>query len=149
MRSFDIYLDRYNWLVRVYVGVNCLDADEILRYMMRIGCRLNDLEEAGKALRRCSYNNGLTYSFLSKGMSVMVIGLTDSAEQFDDSKTHEIMHQAVHICAGLGIDLEGEAPCYLAGEIARQMYPHVYDLLCHNCRKRVRKNGHRQRCSCS
>lgn len=150
MRSFDIYIEKFDWSIRVYVGVHCIDADDIIRYMMRIGCRPQDLDEASVALRRCTYNNGLTYSFLKNGMSVMVIGLTDSAEQFDNSKTHEIMHQAVHICSWLGIDLEGEIPCYLAGEIASKMYPYVYDLLCHNCRDRsVRQNGHKSRCGCN
>lgn len=133
MRRFDIDIERIGWRMHVYVGVHCLDAGEILSRLEGMGCSSSELARAREALTACRYNTGMTYSFLASGESVLVVGLTSSSREFFNSVTHEIMHQAVHISSRLGLDLEGEDPCYLAGEIAGKMYSRVSDLLCGHC----------------
>lgn len=133
MKKFNLYIEDYDWLIRVYVGKTCLDTDEIVDALYSIGCRGKQLSQAMSSLSQCKYNTGLTYSYYQEGLSVMVIGVTDTPAQFLNSLTHEIMHQSVHICSMLDLDLTGEEPCYLAGEIARKMYSQVKDFLCCGC----------------
>lgn len=133
MKRFNIYLKEYDWLVRVYVGKTCLDTPEILDTLRMFGCKGKNLRDAGKELRKCEYNTGMTYSYTGDKITVLVIGVTDSAMQFFNSLTHEIMHLSVHISVFKGIDLESEEPCYIAGEAAMKIYHHVREFLCCHC----------------
>lgn len=134
MKRFNLYISKYDWLVRVYVAVDMIDADEIVTTLRQIGCRGKDIRNARKNVEKAG-NNGICYSNPKERISVMVIGMTTGADEFLNSMTHEISHLANHIALQDKISLEGEELCYLAGTIARMMYPFVRELLCEHCRE--------------
>lgn len=133
MMAFNVYLSRYDWLVRVYVRVTHIDADSVLDSLRSIGCAGTDLRRCSSMLRRPSLNSGICYSNKQERISVMVITRTSSPEEFYNSSVHEIAHLATHIAQRDGISLQGEEICYLQGDFAAKIYPKVKNLLCCEC----------------
>lgn len=133
MRTFNIYIAEYDWLVRVYVGVRKLNTNSIMRSLREFGCSVRNADEAFELLYKGKKNCGLCFSNPMDRVSVMVLSVTTSAREFFNSVVHEISHLACHIATEDGIDLHGEELCYLTGDTARAMYPYMKDLLCCNC----------------
>lgn len=128
-------ISRIDWRVVVYYGVDAIATDRIIADLERIGCAGDKLERARKNLESGSVNNGLTYSNFDTRESVMVIGITTSAEEFANTFAHEKGHLARHISQALHIDPYGEDEQYITGEIAGQMFKVAKSFLCENCRK--------------
>lgn len=135
MRRFNLYLQRYDWVVRVYVAVTHYGYENIAESLEYIHCSQREIDKAIGMLKRDVVNSGLCYSDSYERMSVIVIKKTDSPEELLNSVVHEVMHAAMHISGAEGIDYASEEPCYIAGDIARGMYMFISDLLCAHCRK--------------
>lgn len=88
-------------------------------------------------LRSGQYNTGITYSNFKHRCSVVVIGLTTSAEEFQNTFDHEKGHLAMRICSALRIHPQGEEFQYLTGEIGQAMFKVAKRFLCDNCRKKL------------
>lgn len=131
----EIYIDRYRWRVHCYYAVDTYYADEITERLIDVGCKGEFLSRAVSNLRSGRLNHGLCFSNPDMGESVMVIGLTSSADEFMNSLMHEVRHLANQICTACDISLQSEESCYLSGNIAREIYPHVHRLLCEHCRR--------------
>ena len=58
----DIYLQRYDWHVRVYYAATTYWVERIVRDLRLIGCSGADLEEARRNLSAGRLDTGLTYS---------------------------------------------------------------------------------------
>lgn len=129
-----LHIDRYGWDVTVYHAVSQYWADEIYRHLLSIGCSGEYAKGAYENLQRSELNTGLTYSNLRDRVSVVVIALTSSAEEYINSFCHELRHLCNHIEEGCGIDSGSEEACYLAGDLAAQMYRESHKLMCDNCR---------------
>ena len=82
-------------------------------------------------------NTGLTFSNFNHRYSVVVIGLTTSAAEFQNTFDHEKGHLAMHIAKALEIDLYGEEFQYLTGEIGQKMFLVARRFLCDNCRQKL------------
>lgn len=89
-------------------------------------------------LRTGEYNTGLTYSNRKCQCSVVVIGLTTSPEQFQNTFDHEKGHLAMHIGNALDIDVFGEEYQYLTGAIGQKMFKIAKRFLCEHCRKELK-----------
>ena len=127
-QQFDI--SKYDWKVEVYYAVDCYYTDEIMGRLYDIGCRGDDLQTAYEILIAGKPHTGLTYSNYGTRQTVMVIGITSSAAQFQNSYDHERKHLEAHIAAALGIDPWGEEICYLSGEIGQLMFEKARLMLC-------------------
>ena len=127
-QQFDISI--YDWKVEVYYAVDCHYTDEIMGRLYDIGCRGDDLRTAYENLSAGKPDTGLTYSNYGTRQTVMVIGITSSATQFQNSYDHERKHLEAHIAAALGIDPWGEEICYLSGEIGQLMFEKARLMLC-------------------
>ena len=127
-QQFDISI--YDWKVEVYYAVDCYYTDEIMGRLYDIGCRGDDLQTAYENLSAGKPDTGLTYSNYGTRQTVMVIGITSSATQFQNSYDHERKHLEAHIAAALGIDPWGEEICYLSGEIGQLMFEKARLMLC-------------------
>ena len=127
-QQFDI--SKYDWKVEVYYAVDCYYTDEIMGRLYDIGCRGDDLRTAYENLSAGKPDTGLTYSNCGTRQTVMVIGITSSATQFQNSYDHERKHLEAHIAAALGIDPWGEEICYLSGEIGQLMFEKARLMLC-------------------
>lgn len=82
-------------------------------------------------------NTGLTYSNPRYRESVMVIALTSSPEEFQNSFDHEKGHLVKHISQAFGIDPYGEEEQYLSGDIGQLMFPVAKQFLCEHCRTKL------------
>ena len=138
----DIILPRYRWRVRVYYAVTAYWTDDIIRDLASIGCHGTELRRAYANLTRGGLDTGLTYSNRRTHESVMVIGLTSSAAQFQNSLDHEKGHLVKHMSLAFGLDPYGEEQQYLSGEIGQRMFPVARRFLCEHCRRKLYENRH-------
>ena len=107
--------------------------DEILEELEMIGCTYTD--EIEEDLTQQPYNNGLTYSNMRRRVSLIVIGLTETPDEFQNTYDHEKGHLAMHIAEEDQMDVFGEEFQYLAGEIGKQTFPIAKRFMCEHCRK--------------
>ena len=133
----DFGLSDYDWRIRVYYAVTTYWTDVIVNDLMHIGCGGRELRDAYMSLRRGELDTGLTYSNRSTHESIMVIGLTSSAAQFQNSLDHEKGHLIKHISVAFGLDPYGEEQQYLSGEIGQRMFPAARKFLCEHCRRKL------------
>lgn len=126
----DFYLKDWDWSVRVYYFVDEFYFDMISNDLMFIGCSNPD-NTIGKMLDSLP-NSGLTFSSPDR-CSIIVIGETTSAKEFQSTLDHEKGHLGIHIALFNDIDFISEEYQYLAGEIGKQMYPVARYFLCDHC----------------
>ena len=131
----EFYLPDYDWEVRVYYAVDCYYTDRIIADLQRVGCRGMDLANAYKNMRSCNLNTGITYSNIRNRQTVMVIALTSSPAEFQNSFDHEKGHLCRHISRAFGIDPYGEEAQYLSGYVGQKMFPVAKKFLCEHCRR--------------
>ena len=129
----DVYLEKWDWYVIVYYAVDTYYMDEILEELEMIGCTYAD--EIEEDLTQHPYNNGLTYSNMRRRVSLIVIGLTETPDEFQNTYDHEKGHLAMHIAEEDRMDVFGEEFQYLAGEIGKQTFPIAKRFMCEHCRK--------------
>lgn len=84
----DFYIPEYDWKVRVYYAVTTYWKYEILHELKRIGCRGGQLERAARSLSEGNPDTGLTYSDFYGRETLVVISLTSTPEQFQNSWDH-------------------------------------------------------------
>ena len=80
------------------------------------------------------FNTGFTYTDTEKHVTFIIIGLTESAEEFVNTYDHEKGHAAVHIAEYYDIDPYSEKFQYLQGEIGKEMFQVAKKLMCEHCR---------------
>lgn len=129
----DVYLERWDWYVIMYYAVDTYYMDEILEELEMIGCTYAD--EIEEDLTQHPYNNGLTYSNMRRRVSLVVIGLTETPDEFQNTYDHEKGHLAMHIAEEDRMDVFGEEFQYLVGEIGKQTFPIAKRFMCEHCRK--------------
>lgn len=135
----DFYIPKYDWRVRVYYAVTTYRTSEILCEFHRIGCRGEDFKQAYRNLSSGALNTGLTYSDFEDRETVMVIALTSSPEEFQNSWDHEKGHLCRHISQAFNIDPYGEDEQYLNGYIGQKMFPVAKNFLCEHCRGNLKR----------
>ena len=107
-------IPRIGWSVYVFYAVDALDTGVIERQLRAIGC--NDTERVCRGIGEP--NSGVTYTNTANRASVVVIGLTTSADEF--ANTYEPY---------------GEQEQYIAGYVSQQMFSVAKSFLCEHCRK--------------
>ena len=116
----------------VFYAVDTYYMDEILDELENIGCKYTD--EIEEDLTVNPYNNGLTYSNMKARVSLVVIGLTETPDEFQNTYDHEKGHLAMHIAEADDIDVFGEEFQYLTGEIGKQTFSVARRFMCEHCR---------------
>lgn len=133
----DIYLEDYDWSIRVYYAVHKYFISNILIDLLDIDCdeesffRIKGLMETGKD------NIGFTYTNTEMGASLMLIGKTDSSDEFQDTFDHEKGHLVMHISSALDLDPYSEEYQYLAGEVGKRMFKVAKKFLCDHCKQYI------------
>ena len=133
----DIYLEDYDWSIRVYYAVHEYFISNILIDLLDIDCdeesffRIKRLMETGKD------NIGFTYTNTEMGASLMLIGKTDSSDEFQDTFDHEKGYLVMHISSALSIDPYSEEYQYLAGEVGKRMFKVAKKFLCDHCKQYI------------
>lgn len=133
----DIYLEDYDWSIRVYYAVHEYFISNILIDLLDINCdeesffKIKGLMETGKD------NIGFTYTNTEMRASLMLIGKTDSSDEFQDTFDHEKGHLVMHISSALNIDPYSEDYQYLAGEVGKRMFKVAKNFLCDHCKQYI------------
>lgn len=117
----EIYLEKYDWNVIVCHVANQEEVDEAMDLLSSIDCKGQPLLDAYDHISTDYSNKGLTYTNVSKKTSVVLICKSTSEGEYINSLTHEIFHVVAHICNHLGIDMQGEEPCYLMGWLCQSI----------------------------
>ena len=130
----DVYLEDWDWVVKVYYAVDTFYIDSILDDLESMGCSLKKMYDIEHAITQYPFNNGLTYSNTLYRWSLVVIGITETPEEFQNTFDHEKGHLAMHIAETDDIDVFGEAFQYLTGEIGKQLFPVAKKFMCEHCR---------------
>lgn len=133
----NFYLEAWDWNVTIYYAVDKYYTDQILDDLEGIGCSTVELVKVEHMLRNEDYNTGFTYSNIKNRCSVVVIGLTTSPEEFQNTFDHEKGHLAMHICSAWHIDPFGEEYQYLTGAIGQKMFKIAKKFLCEHCRAKI------------
>lgn len=139
-----IRLEQYGWTAYVYYAVDCYYIEEIIGRLVIMGCNEDMIEDAYRSIKECNLDTGLTYSNGNMRTSIVVISLTSSPEEFQNTFDHEKGHLCKHIVQTLGIDPFGEEAEYLAGEVGQQMFPIAKKFLCEHCRTKLYRQTHIQ-----
>lgn len=133
----DIYLYNYDWKVRVYYAVDDYYVEDIVNDLVKLQSSDKVISETRSFMYQKKYNIGFTYSNLDKRASLIIIGITDSAEEFQSTFDHEKGHLAMHISKELGINPFSEEFQYLTGEIGKAMFGYAKLFMCDHCRKHI------------
>ena len=121
------------WHVEFYFAPDGYDIDYILDRMYYFGAGAKKLRRALRLMENGELNRGFTFANSYDHLAIVVIGPTSSGAEFQDSLSHEIHHLAVNIAHGLGVDLQGETPAYVAGDSIRDLADVVCELGCKSC----------------
>lgn len=130
----DIYIDKYDWCARVYFAISQYQIEDVAHSLRKINCPPEIYKQAVRQMVRGELNTGFTYSNTKRKRSVMLIGKTDSGEEFLNSFTHEQRHLADDIATEFGMYMSGEEVAYLTGDIASQLADIVCHYSCDHCR---------------
>lgn len=130
-----LYLEEYDWTVTVYYAVDRYYTDEILIKLDDLNVNGVDYQKTKKSLESNELNTGFTYTNFRYKESIVVIGLTTSAAEFQDTFDHEKGHLITHIGTYYHFDPYGENWQYLTGAIGKALFPYAHLFLCDKCRQ--------------
>ena len=133
----DIYLEKYDWSIRVYYAVNEYFISNILIDLLEMDCDEESFFKIKRLMESEANNIGFTYTNTEMRASLMLIGITDSSEEFQDTFDHEKGHLVMHISSALDIDPYSEDYQYLAGEVGKRMFKIAKKFLCDLCRQYI------------
>lgn len=108
-----VYLERYDWLIKVFYDVDSSNADQILNELDKIDCDPIAFYSLADQLEEDDRNIGFTYTDNYMRVTFIVISKTTCSAEFQNTLDHEKGHAAVHIAKELGINLESEQFQYL------------------------------------
>ena len=118
------------WDVVCFFDTTMDDADIVLSTIDKIGCSDTLYDMAKDNLTSGEMNTGLTYTSPPSMTTVMVVGRAESKEEYYDTIFHELCHVCDHVANALGIRRNSEEYHYLAGGLARKIYPVVQGYIC-------------------
>jgi len=132
----DIHLDNWNWNVRVYYHANKCYKNIILDDLRTLGINSKDIDKITYQLLYGGVNWGLTYTNIENNYSIVLIGTTTNANQFQNTFDHEKGHLATHIAEVYNIDFYSETYQYLIGDIGLKLFKVAKQYLCDDCRRK-------------
>ena len=134
MITQDIYIKRYDWVIRVFYCYDGYDVDTINNDLVDIECDYTTLLSIRKIMTDKRVNEGATYTNIENRSSIVIIGPTDSAKEFASTYDHEKGHLVTHIATANNIDPYSEEFQYLNGDIGSIMFTIAKKFLCDECR---------------
>lgn len=129
MELQEFTIPKYKWNVAVYYYTGSYDIETIISKMKEMGAKRMYLEDARENMEQDRLNTGICYSSPSK-QSIVVIAKTSSPDEFMNSLAHEQKHLCSHIEQLYHIDSNSEEAAYLAGDVAKLMFPIAKKYMC-------------------
>lgn len=124
------------WAVEFYFSdEEGYDEDILIDRMFDHGAGAPIIGRAMALIEKNAPNTGFTFSNPMDRVAIVAIGPTTSGEEFINTLVHELHHLAVAIADSLGIDLDSEAPAYIAGDSALALADIICKMGCSHCRK--------------
>lgn len=133
----DFTIDKYGWYVKVYYVTSFYSFKEIENDLYSLGYDDEKVEETIEELNEYKENEGYIFTNIHADRSLIIIGPTTSAEDFQDTFDHEKGHLAMHIAIAKDIDPFSEEFQYLNGVIGKQMFRAGKMFLCEHCRTKL------------
>lgn len=127
------YINGYGFWVTAFYDADCRDSEAIIYKLKRIGMKGRNLSSAMANIMSCRPNNGLTFFAPDFSEVVIVFGVTINKAEFLNTFVHEVYHCANYVGASLGMSESGEEKAYLAGAIAKSLYPCAGNFICPCC----------------
>ena len=122
MELQEFTIPKYNWDVCAYYYTDGYDVETIISKMKEMGAKKVYTEDARENMEKDNLNTGICYSSPSK-QTIIVIAKTSSPDEFMSSLAHEQKHLCSHIEQFYNIDSFSEEAAYLAGSVAKLMFP--------------------------
>ena len=129
----DLYLNEYKWSVKVYYAVSSYYTEEILEELQKYNPTVKEYDKVMNMMENYEYNTGFTFTDYTHKKSLVIIGLTTSPSEFQNTFDHEKGHLAVHIAQYYKISPYGEEFQYLTGDIGKKLFPVAKKFLCKHC----------------
>lgn len=133
----NLHLEKYDWDIKVYYAINEHFISNILIDLISMGCDKESYFSIKKLMESNEDNVGFTYSNTDLRCTLILIGKSNSAEEFQDTLDHEKGHAVMHISMEEHIDPFSEEYQYLRGEIAKKLFKVAKIFLCENCRNSI------------
>lgn len=118
----EIYLERFDWTIRLFYNVKDKDCSIIRKSLLKLGCKGEPLDDACNLIMENKPNKGITYSNIDKHQTVVSVGFTIEESEFVNSISHEMLHAVQHIAEKFSLDPKGEDVCYLIGSLMQAVY---------------------------
>lgn len=129
-----IYLQDYNWLLKVYYLTDFNNRELVLEELDSIGCSTDIMSQIYNMFEHEEYNRGFTYTDYNLHVTFVIIGTATTATEFQNTLDHEKGHAATHIATFFELDPYGEQLQYLQGLIGQKMFRKAKYFLCDSCR---------------
>ena len=136
-----VYLEKYDWLIKVFYEVTSDDTDIILKELDDIDCPTEIYYSAAEMLEGGYFDTGFTYTSSFYQVSFIIMMQSSCADEFQNTFDHEKGHAAHHIASELGLDKAGEEIQYLQGEIGKEMFKVAKRFMCDHCRTNIVNYG--------
>lgn len=130
MESHDVYIDDYDWCLRVYYNFNKDHIDELVWFMQINGFNEESIDKTYTFLNRDTVNNGVTVVNKNSRKAVIVITETTSCSEFFNTLIHELNHLSDFIADYYDINLSDESVSYMIGNIGMLLFPKAGKFLC-------------------
>lgn len=135
MLTQTIYLSKCDWKVKVYYAVDRYYLEDILYDLDNLNIDNYEYLQIKQLMESNEVNIGFTYTDYRQKKSIIVIGLTTSAAEFQNTFDHEKGHLSMHICQYYHLNPYDEEFQYLTGEIGKKLFPYAKQFLCDCCRE--------------
>lgn len=133
----EVYLPKYRWSIKVFYAVDTYYSKEILNELLNYNPTVKEYNTVMDLMHNYEYNIGFTFTDTGNKQSLVIIGLTTSPSEFQNTFDHEKGHLAMHIADYYNIDCHSESFQYLVGEIGKKLFPVAKKFLCKHCKKEL------------
>lgn len=128
-----IYLDDYDWLLKIFFIESDYHADRILSELEAIDCEPEAFYRVAEMLETEEVDSGFTYTDAKLHVTFILIGKSTSCAEFLSTLVHEIGHVSFHLSEYYNINPYSETIQYLSGNIAKELYKCAKVFLCEKC----------------
>lgn len=128
MSTQDIYLERYDWSVRVYYGVEEGNVLEILEFLDYNGYTHSLISSLQQSLLIPS-TLGMTVANMRDRLAVVII-MEQEPREFFNTLVHELNHVTDYVAEYWGIPTNGELVSYMIGDMSMMLFPIAGKYLC-------------------
>ena len=123
------------WHIDFLFAEDDYDDELVLTRLYDIDAPIYIMQEVNRKMDRGNLNAGFTYANPDLMEIVLVVGPSSTGAEFQNTFAHEVYHAASIIADSIGVDLAGEAPAYMVGDMTLELIDVICQLGCTHCNK--------------